>query len=81
MTLIILVVKHKNGKKKQMIAKYSAAKTLTGALFVWFTLRSKATSGKVLVFSSYNERAKHKSVKNVQNNNITHHNTNAIKIK
>ncbi len=80
MTLIILVVKDKNGKK-QMIAKYSAAKTLTGALFVWFTLRSKATSGKVLVFSSYNERAKHKSVKNVQNNNITHHNTNAIKIK
>jgi hypothetical protein len=79
-TLIILVVKDKNGKK-QMIAKYSAAKTLTGALFVWFTLRSKATSGKVLVFSSYNERAKHKSVKNVQNNNITHHNTNAIKIK
>jgi hypothetical protein len=47
-------------KRGKLIAKYSAAKTLTGALFVWFTLRSKATSGKVLVLSSYNKHAKHK---------------------
>jgi hypothetical protein len=38
-------------KRGKLIAKYSAAKTLTGALFVWFTLRSKAT---------YNKHAKHK---------------------
>ncbi len=52
--------RQKIAKRGKLIAKYSAAKTLTGALFVWFTLRSKATSGKVLVFSSYNKHAKHK---------------------